>query len=92
MIASRPEFIQLLKDFGENGATVESLREQGVPSPQAAAAELRRKGHEVDVVQTGGGIRIVYRNPPIVGARRRLEQQTSFDTTSRPRGAYEEEA
>lgn len=92
MIESRADLIKILKDFGDEGCPADVLRRQGVATPTAAAAELRRSGHEVDVIRTGGGIRLIYRNPPSVGNRRRKKAQTSlFDITPRPRGAYDEE-
>jgi hypothetical protein len=66
--------------YKRNGVPFETLERLGLPTPEPAVVELRRRGYELEVIGTGGARRVKLKAEPKVGnARRKRRQMTLLD-------------
>jgi hypothetical protein len=68
-----------LRTYRDNGCPFSLLIDLGLPTPETAVVELRRRGYELEVTGTGGARRLTLKAEPKVGNARRKKQQMTLD-------------
>lgn len=79
-IETGTDLVRILKykEYRKDGIEFTVLQGLGLPFPEAAAIELRRRGYGIEVSGTGGARKLRLKSTPAQGAARRKRSQLTL--------------